>query len=163
MLRKEIKKRIFENKDILFIKTTNIDYYVLVNIYEYLTKVKNPIILLCSTGGDGESANGIVDLIDNCGKDVAIVGLGCVQSAATFIMAHGKPRLAFKRCRFFTHLAKSNEKWYQKIKSNSSQKMWYRYWCEEWGNLNLPFLGNTKYKYFWSDEAKKIGLIDEII
>ncbi len=56
---------------------------------------------VCSNGGDLCAALAIYDVI--VGKDIKVVGTGCVQSAGLIIFLGGSERLATRNTRFMSH------------------------------------------------------------
>ena len=123
-------------------------------------------------GGDIETTLAIIDRIKNSPNIINTTGIGIVMSAGVPILASGAKRSVTKNCRFMYHGAglavpynrmpnAENELKYIKELSGTLDKILatetnkpYSFWAG---------LGKHVDHYFNAEEAKDLGLVDEII
>lgn len=132
---------------------------------------RKPItIILNSVGGDVFSGMNVVDVIQQSVTPIKCIAMGLVASAAYYIYITAHKRYAFENSVFLQHdgsLSVSN--------SNSKAKQTMAFFDEMEKRIKQHILSHSvmseefydsKYDqefYFYSDKAKELGVVDEII
>ncbi len=118
----------------------------------HLSSGQNPAIVICTSGGSGESALAIVDMIRLIGE-VTVFGMGYVESSGLPIYLSAKHRYAGENCIFMYHVPKIDKPGFgRKLKLyNESMVNIFR-------SVGLPV---PKQNRFWSaSEFEDKGLLE---
>lgn len=134
------------------------------------TKLK---FFLSSNGGDVDSSIRLYDFLKACPLDIEMFGFGQIDSAANIIFLAGEKRFAVKNCRFFLHegtftignptsAIKAHEETLRVLKELLIRTS--KIISSETGK-DLTTVRNTlsQGKIFTTDEAKRFGIVHEII
>lgn len=134
------------------------------------TKLK---FFLSSNGGDVDSSIRLYDFLKACPLEVEMFGFGQIDSAANIIFLAGGGRFAVKSCRFFLHegtftignptsALKVHEETLRILKELLIRTS--KIISSETGK-DLASIRNTlsQGKIFTTDEAKRFGIVHEII
>ena len=128
-------------------------------------------IFISSNGGDEYEAFAIHDAIVTCNINITTIGYGKVMSAAPLLLTCGDVRKCTKNCWFMVHEASYSME-HEKHTENFNTVKHIDSLESIWFDLMDKYTKTTKAKwkrlcqkdyYFKSDEAIKLGLIDEII
>ena len=139
----------------------------------YSNSYSKLIFFLSSNGGDVDSAIRLYDFLKACPLEVEMYGFGQIDSAANIVFLAGEKRFAIKNCRFFLHegsftignptsALKVHEETLRILKELLIRTS--KIISSETGK-DLATVRNTlsQGKIFTTDEAKRFGLIHEII
>lgn len=136
------------------------------------SQIKPIQLIINSLGGEVYSGLGLIDVINNSKTPIHTICHGSAMSMALIIYATGHKRLASKYSTFMYH-----ESWYeskgsiQQHKQEIKESQRTEQICDEIflsrTKFNTKQLNSVKDKrseyYFGVEEAKKYGLVDEII
>lgn len=124
-----------------------------------------------SPGGSVYEALAIVGRIKASPCEITTIGMGCIMSAATLILACGDLRKISKYCMSMFHqssygLEGSHEEVKEQVKQmEQEEKLWAK-WVAELSNKSENFWYRTVKKkdvYLTADKMLQYGVIDEII
>jgi len=161
-----------------FILTGNIDSNVIHQTIGWFAQqahsgIKKIKFYISSTGGDMDSAYRLFDFLKSLPIEIETIGFGQVDSAAIILFLTGNKRTATKNCRFLLHEGtfhiglpsaslhahEESLKLFKDLKDKNISII-----AKETGNKNAVVsetISNST--IFNSSEAKKFGLVDEII
>lgn len=139
---------------------------------KHTSQIKPIQLIINSFGGEVYSGLGLIDVIDNSKTPIYTICHGTAMSMALIIYAVGHKRIASKYSTFMYH-----ESWYeskgsiQQHKQELKENQRTEQICDEIflsrTKFNIKQLNSIKEKrseyYFGVEEAKKYGLVDEII
>lgn len=131
-------------------------------------------IYIDSPGGSVYSGLGLLDVMDFVKSDIATVNTGLAASMAAIVLCSGKKgkRKALKRSRTMIHQPLGYGGWVQQASDmeieakeiNSLKKELYEIISEKTGqNYDRVYKDGDRDYWMNSNEAKKYGMIDEII
>lgn len=151
-------------------------------LYRYLFKIETPIwLILNSPGGDVAQGFAIFDLIKAAvasGREVNILGVGCVASMATAIMQAGTKRYSFPNTQFLVHQVREILPFFKQEEVNEGRERQQE--MDRINDIVMKLIADrvgmsledikrlSEKKDFWVDpqRARKFGthgLIDEVV
>lgn len=123
-------------------------------------KKKRPFkLLIFSSGGCGETALAIADLIKAKGLNIHAYCFGKVESAALVVLEACKKKFAAPHCLFMSHEARAGDGgWLETMRHRKKLDHYNNYMISV-----LPFRIEKKCTYYTAEEAKELGMIDQIL
>ena len=134
-------------------------------------KDRKPIVIFLDTyGGDFYSGFKLIDVMESSKTPVVVVNMACCYSMGLYICMAGHKRYSLKNARFLLHdgdlgVQNSAVKVQDFIKFNDNMKDKEREYVISHSNISDEEY-DTKMGHDWymfADEAKELGIIDEII
>ncbi len=140
--------------------TEGLTFYSFTSFLEEYKKRRPAKVLLYSSGGSGETAGAINDMMSLSKTKIHIYCFGRVESSALIIMQAADKKFSSENCMFMSHKAEVSSNSKKNRKEHKKKLDLYDNWSVK---IVSPMKILKKCSYYTAKEMKEMGLIDKIL